>query len=70
MPHAKRTPLPLRELKASMILKDLSLRDVADLSKVNYSVVSAILLGTRIDPKNLAKIERVITAAKLPKEAA
>ncbi len=53
-----------------MILKDLSLRDVADLSKVNYSVVSAILLGTRIDPKNLAKIERVITAAKLPKEAA
>ena len=64
------TPRHLRELKAKMALKGLSLSDVATQSGVHYTTASMILNGRLLSPKNLAKIEEVIKTAEDMKGAA
>jgi len=61
-------PLPLRELKAKMILKDLSLKSVAKRAKVHYPTASLILSGRLRDTKRLSALRRVIEAAPMPSE--
>ena len=63
------TPAPLRKLKAEMVLKDLSLGDVARKARIPYTSASAILNGKRVDPKSLKRLERVITTSPMPEEA-
>lgn len=62
-------PKKVRELKAQMVLKALSLEEVARRAKVNYSVASAILKGRRVDPDNLARLRNVIAGSPMPEEA-
>ena len=63
-------PRELRELSASMVLKALSLREVAHIAGVNYTIASSLLSGRRVEPERLAKIKRAIDAAPMPQEAA
>ena len=60
----------MRKLKARMALKGLSLKDVSDLSGVNYSYCSLILSGIRNNPDELKKIKAAIRNAPMPEEAA
>ena len=60
---------PQRELKAEMVLKDLTLRDVSRLAGVEYVRCSEILGGSRIDPERLSKIAAAIRKAPTPKGA-
>ena len=55
-----------REVKAKMVLKGLSLRDVAEASGLNYGVLSQILNGVLIDPLRMAE---AVIAINLAKEA-
>lgn len=64
------SPLPVRKLRAEMVLKNLSLRDVSDRSGVGYAQCSQILNGRLIHSGYFARISRVIKAAPQPKEAA
>lgn len=64
------TPLPLRKLRAEMVLKDLSLEDVSERSGVGYTQCSQILKGRLIHPAWLEKIRETITTAPMPKEVA
>lgn len=59
--------VPLRKLKAKMVMKDLSLREVAKLARVPYASASRILSGRMIDPDYQEQIEEVINAAPEPK---
>lgn len=59
-------PLALRELKAQMELKELSLTEVAKRAKLNRSIASDLLNGRRVDPRRLRLIERVIERAITP----
>ncbi|HEX8310119.1 MAG TPA: helix-turn-helix transcriptional regulator [Chthoniobacteraceae bacterium] len=61
-------PLHLRELKSKMVLKGLSLQDVAKKASVDYSTASQILNGRRVDPERLKAITKAIEAAKMPEE--
>lgn len=63
-------PLFLRQLKAEMALKDLTLRSVAKKAGVTYSTASELLNGTRIDPERLNKLSTTINRAPMPQEAA
>jgi hypothetical protein len=64
-------PMSLRQLKAEMVLKGLSLREVSERSKVEYRRCSEILNGHRNDLVRLTKIERAIrTAPTHPEEVA
>ena len=62
--------IPMRKLKAQMVLKDLSLKDVHRRSGVPYQQCSEILNGTRIHAEKLARIKRAIELAPTPKEVA
>ncbi len=63
-------PLEIRELRAMMALKNLSLRDVSAASGVGYSVASAVLTGRTIYPAALAKLRKVIQRSAKPEEVA
>jgi hypothetical protein len=64
------TPLPLRKLRAEMVMKDLDLKDVSDLSGVGYTQCSQILKGRLIHPEWLGKIREAIKDAPMPREVA
>lgn len=53
-----------------MVMKDLTLRRVSQLSKVEYVRCSEILNGYRNDPASLIKITTAILDAPTPKEVA
>lgn len=63
------TPLPLRELKAQMALKDLSLKEVAKKAKVHYPTASLILSGRLQDTQRLSALRKAIERAPMPTEA-
>lgn len=63
-------PIPLRNLKAMMALKDLSLRDVSRRSGVPYTMCSAILNGRLIHTEYARRIQRAIETAPKPKAVA
>jgi transcriptional regulator with XRE-family HTH domain len=63
-------PLNLRRLKAEMVLKGLSLTEVAKKSKVRYQLASLILNGRFNDPGSLLKIETTIKGAPMPEATA
>jgi predicted transcriptional regulator len=55
--------VPLRELRALMILKDLSVTDVAKAARVPYNTTSGILTGRIIQPGYLQRIIKAIQSA-------
>jgi hypothetical protein len=59
-------PEHIRKLRSEMELKDLSLREVSELSGVGYSVASAVLTGRLFHPTALEKIGRAIKDAPIP----
>lgn len=63
-------PLPLRKLRAEMVLKDLSLMEVSDRSGVPYAQCSQVLNGRLIHPVYFEKIRAAIKEAPQPKEPA
>lgn len=60
--------IPLRQLKAQMALKDLTLKDVSRRSGVPYQQCSEILNGTRVHADKARRIKRAIETAAVPKE--
>jgi predicted transcriptional regulator len=58
-----------RQLKADMILRGLSLRDVSKISKVPYSTCSQILNGHWVHPEYLRRIQKAISSAPVLQEA-
>jgi len=63
-------PKVLRQLKAKMALKDLSLIKVSELSGVPYASCSQILNGRLNHTEYFARIRRAIRQAPMPMEAA
>lgn len=63
-------PLPMRKLKAQMVLKGLSLGDVSRRSRVPYQQCSEILNGTRVHPEKARKIRHAIETAPVLEEVA
>jgi predicted transcriptional regulator len=63
-------PVPLRKLKAQMVMKDLSLRDVSRLANVPYGTTGNILNGLWVHPEYLRRIKKAIEEAPTPREAA
>jgi transcriptional regulator with XRE-family HTH domain len=63
------TAIPMRNLKAKMMLKDLSLKDVSRRSGVPYTMASAILNGRMVHPEYARRIQRAIEGAPAPKGA-
>lgn len=61
--------LELRQLKAEMALKDLSLAAVAKASGQPYSTCSMVLGGKLIHPAKLAAIRKTIKSAPMPEAA-
>lgn len=61
-------PLPLRELKAKMVLKDLSLKCVAKRARVHYPTASLILSVRLQDAKRLSALRKTIENAPMPVE--
>lgn len=61
-------PLSLRQLKADMVLKGLSLNDVSSAAGVPYPVASAILNGRLDQPERLILIRKIIADAPMPEE--
>jgi len=59
-------PLPVRQLRAQMELKALSLKEVSRRSKVPYQVCSMLLRGTFVSHTRLALVEKAIESAKSP----
>jgi hypothetical protein len=57
----------LRKLKAKAILKDLSRRDISDISGVGYTQVSQVLNGRIVHPEYLKLIAEAIEGAPEPK---
>lgn len=49
-----------RQLRAEMILRDLTLGDVATSAKINYTVACQILKGRRNDPDRRAALQSAI----------
>ncbi len=66
MPRTTVIPTPIRELRAKMALKDLSLSDVSDLAGLPYTTVSAVLRGRLARPAFLKKVRAVIVSAPTP----
>jgi hypothetical protein len=60
--------IPMRKLKAQMVLKDLSLKDVSRRSGVPYQQCSEILNGTRVHAGKARLIRGAIESAPTPKE--
>lgn len=63
-------PLPIRKLRAEMVLKALRLTAVAKAAGLKVPRASEVMSGKRNDPEALAKLTRVIKAAKTPTEVA
>ena len=63
------TPTPLRKLKAQMAMKDLSLKDVHELSGVPYAQCSQVLNGRLIHEEYFRRIRKAIREAPMPQEA-
>lgn len=59
-------PRPLRELKAMMVLKHLSIDDVARGARMNYLTACRILKGRLVDPDRLVKLRAFIERAHTP----
>jgi predicted transcriptional regulator len=62
-----RIPLKLRQLKAEMVMKELTLVTVAKEADVPYSTTSQLLSGRMNHPLRLARIRAVIERAPLAK---
>lgn len=60
-----RTPLHLRQLKAEMVLRDLTLTQVADAADIPISTASKILRGLFNDPHRLGILRKVILGIKV-----
>ena len=56
-------PVPLRDLRAKMILRDLTVADVAKAARVPYNTTSGILNGRIIQPSYLQRIIKAIESA-------
>jgi hypothetical protein len=61
--------VPLRKLKAQMIIKGLSLGDVARLARVPYTTASSILNGQLVHPEYRRQLENAVRQAPTPQEA-
>ncbi len=61
-------PIPHRHLKAEMILRGLTLRQLSTLARVDYTRACEVLNGTRIAPATLEKLRRKIMAQPLCQE--
>jgi predicted transcriptional regulator len=61
--------VPLRKLKADMIMKDLSLKDVSTLANVPYVTTGQILNGHWTHPEYLKRIKKAIREAPTPQAA-
>lgn len=59
-------PRHIRQLRAEMALKDLSLRLVARDAGVNYGTASSVLSGRRVHPEELKRLSRAIRTAPVP----
>lgn len=59
-------PLPLRRLRAKMLIKNLTMRDVATAAEVPYTTACAILRGRLIHPEHLQRLRGVIESAPAP----
>ena len=62
-------PKSIRELRAQMELKALTLRDVSELTGIPYGTCSQLLNGKLIHPNRLALISKSISKAKEIREA-
>ena len=62
-------PLPIRELRAQMEIKGLTLREVATRADVKYTVCSSVLSGYITAPDLLERIRAAIESAATPKDA-
>lgn len=56
-------PKPIRDVKAAMVLKNLSLREVSNRAKVHYNTASAILRGRIIHPEAFQRLATVVQNA-------
>lgn len=56
-------PVPLRKLKAKATMKDLSLKQISELSGVPYSEASRVLNGRLIHPEYRDRISKAINEA-------
>lgn len=63
-------PFRLRELKAQMVMKELSLSDVIKGTGIPYATASQLLNGRQIDPERLSRLSIRINSAPMPQEAA
>ncbi len=66
-------PLHLRELRAEMAMKGLSVKEVAERTRhprIPYSTTSQVLNGRLISPERLKEIKRVIHSARAQQEVA
>ena len=61
-------PLRLRQAKAMMELKELSLIEVAKRAGVSYTTAAQILNGHWISALNLSRLLKVIEDAQMPAE--
>jgi hypothetical protein len=61
-------PRRIRELRAEMEMKALTLRKVAAAAQVPYWSASAILRGRHVDPDRLSRLKKVIEKAPMPAE--
>ena len=54
------TPLPLRQLKAEMVLRNISLTTLARRAKIDIATTSKILKGRLVDPQRLSILRSII----------
>lgn len=67
----KRVPPPeMRQLRAQMALKNITLKEVSRLSGVAYTVCSQVLSGYVGDPDKVAKVRAAIATAPEPEAVA
>jgi transcriptional regulator with XRE-family HTH domain len=61
-------PLPLRQLRAEIALKDLKQKDLATQTGLNEGTVSQLLKGRLVDPRRLRILRKAIAEAPTPRE--
>ena len=59
-------PMAIRQLRAEMELRHLSLADAAAKARVNYHVASAILNGRTVHPTHEASLRTAILSTRIP----
>jgi transcriptional regulator with XRE-family HTH domain len=59
-------PIELRELRAEMVMKELTVKEISDATGIAYTTVSSIINGRIVHPANLDKIRRIVAQAKIP----